>query len=760
MNRTTRPPHSENSGEAHAGLLVLLLLAGFAVCAFLFFQSRSDAPVPAVPPTESALTPTPTTPLVEFAPTAVPPEGTAEPSPRPLPDPAIEVARVQARIEAVIAVERARPLAFRRDFGGAAKTLDVWLAAHPVHPARALVGQQVARWRAAEAVLPALFAQPKALVGATLSIGHAPWLVTGVDHGRLVCRVPSQFGTVERPVEVSALSDPVLVPLLQRVDAAAQTSLAPAYLIGLGKNAEALAVLRGEDPAAETWRASVEECQQICDDGALLADLEAVEKLLAVPDLGRAAQRFEACENAHPGHEFLTIAYAAKISDWRPRLAARPAAAPITPVPAFAARPLPASVGRPNIILCMADDQGWGDVGYNGLSRNVTPALDAMAAASLRFNRFYAQQACSPTRAAVMTGRHPNRMGCHWPGMPLRKQEYTVAQAAKTAGYVTGHFGKWHLNGVAGFGKQIPDTDPLSPRNVGFDESFSVTNWFDLNWTFSHNGNPQTATGDGSEAIVAQALKFIGQTAPQKKPFFLCVWFGSPHQPHQPLPADLTTAGGSPYYGELVALDRSMGTLRAGLRELGVADNTIVWYCSDNGSWSDRAAPTDDGTNGPLRGRKGDMWEGGIRVPGLLEWPARIKPGVTDIPAGVVDMYPTLVEIMGAKVAHQIKPLDGISLVPLLAGKMKVRPQPLGFWHGRAAWSDNRYKLIKASAEKFELYDLIADPGESTDLASKHPGIVRSMKNDLEKWQESVLKSDHGEDYPGNKIVPPKKAKG
>ena len=413
---------------------------------------------------------------------------------------------------------------------------------------------------------------------------------------------------------------------------------------------------------------------------------------------------------------------------------------------------------RPNIILCMADDQGWGDVGYNGLSRIRTPSLDAMASAGLRFNRFYAQQSCSPTRAAVITGRHPNRMGCHWPGMPMRKQEVTIAQAAKAAGYVTGHFGKWHLNGVAGAGKQIPDSDPLSPRNVGFDESFSLSNWFDLNWTFSHNGKPESVTGDGSEAIVAQALKFIGQAADQKKPFLICVWYGSPHQPHQPLPEDLQTAGGSPYYGELVALDRSMGTLRAGLRKLSIADNTIVWYCSDNGSWSDSKAPTDDGSNGPFRGRKGDMWEGGIRVPGLIEWPARIRqPVVTDMPAGVIDIYPTLVEIMGVSVPNQVKPLDGISLLPLIDGKMKERPKPMGFWHGRSAWSDNRYKLIKVDRSKVELYDLASDPSEKTDLSAKHPQIVRKMKAELEKWEQSVLRSDRGEDYPGKRLIPPKK---
>jgi len=179
----------------------------------------------------------------------------------------------------------------------------------------------------------------------------------------------------------------------------------------------------------------------------------------------------------------------------------------------------PASADRPNIILCMTDDQGWGDVSYNGLKQIKTPALDAMAGAGIRFNRFYAAHpSCSPTRASVMTGRHPNRMGVFWPGMPIRTQEVTIAQAVKHAGYATGHFGKWHLNGVAGPGKVIPDSDPCSPRSVGFDESFSVSNYFETDWTFGRNGVPEKATGDGSDVIVAEALKFIENSAKQDKP--------------------------------------------------------------------------------------------------------------------------------------------------------------------------------------------------------------------------------------------------
>jgi len=411
---------------------------------------------------------------------------------------------------------------------------------------------------------------------------------------------------------------------------------------------------------------------------------------------------------------------------------------------------------NPNIILCMTDDQGWGDVSYNGLKQIQTPALDAMAAKGMRFNRFYAAHpSCSPTRASVMTGRHPYRMGCIWPGMPLKKEEMTIAQAVKRAGYATGHFGKWHLNGVAGPGKLIPDSDPLSPRNVGFDEAFSVSNYFELDWTFSHNGVPEKVTGDGSDAIVGAALKFIEENVKQDKPFLAVIWFGSPHVPHKPLAADLKKAGGSAYYGEMVGVDRSMGTLRRGLRRLGIADNTLVWFCSDNGSWLDPAAPSAHGSNGPLRGRKGELWEGGVRVPGLIEWPARIKrPVVTEVSACTSDIYPTIMDILNLKVPNQVEPLDGISLVPLLDGRMKERPSPIGFWARGfgLAWNDNRYKLIQNGPDKWDLYDMTVDISEETDLADRHPEIVNRMKAELENWRQSVLRSDRGEDYKGQSL--------
>lgn len=426
---------------------------------------------------------------------------------------------------------------------------------------------------------------------------------------------------------------------------------------------------------------------------------------------------------------------------------------------ASAAESPTAPAPRPNIILCMTDDQGWGDVSYNGLKKIQTPNLDDMAAKGLRFNRFYAAHpSCSPTRASVMTGRHPYRMECDWPGMPLRIEEMTIAQAVKLAGYSTGHFGKWHLSGgKPGAGRALPASDPLHPGHFGFDEWFTVSNWFDTDWTFSHNGELVKVAGDGSDAIVAQALKFIETKTIEKSPFLAVIWFGSPHIPLAPTAADLKAADGSPYYGEMVGVDRSMGTLRSGLRKLGIADNTLLWFNSDNGAWMDGKEPKDGfGSNGILRGHKGELWEGGIRVPGIIEWPDRIKtPSITEIPACTSDIYATLTDLLKIKVPHQNLPLDGISLIPLIDGQMKERPSPIGFWtqgntgleDGPAAWNDNRYKLVRRGAGKYELYDITSDLSEERDLAEQHPDIVQHMSAGLTAWLESVRRSRRGEDY-------------
>ena len=308
---------------SRAGLVWLLIS-----CAVLggagYGVYRATRPVPVA---QVTATPGPATPAPVVRETPAPPPA---PATAPVVDPAAERARVQARIEAVRAIELTRPQMARRDFSGAAQALESWLAAHPGHAQRAVVERQVARMRTAEKAVPALLARPAALVGAQIPVGNAVWTVSGVAGGRLLCQVPAQFGTVERPVEISALSEAALVQLMQRADAAGQTLLAPGYLLGLGKNAEAAAALRGIAPEVEALRAEVAEAVAVARDGALLAELDGVESLLARQEPGSAQARLAECEKTYAGHEFLTIAYAAKIGAWRTQIARAPA--PATPV--------------------------------------------------------------------------------------------------------------------------------------------------------------------------------------------------------------------------------------------------------------------------------------------------------------------------------------------------------------------------------------------------------------------------------------------
>jgi len=448
---------------------------------------------------------------------------------------------------------------------------------------------------------------------------------------------------------------------------------------------------------------------------------------------------------------------------------------------------------KPNIILCMADDQGWGDMAYNGHPVLKTPNFDAMAASALRFDRFYAAHpVCSPTRGSVMTGRHPNRFGCFKWGHTLRPQEITIAEALKTAGYVTGHFGKWHLGSVR-------KGSPVNPGASGFDEWFSAPNFFDNDPILSREGTAVQTKGESSMVTVDAALEFIEKHSKEKSPFLAVVWFGSPHGPHQAIEEDRAIYPDQQknfqhFYGEITGMDRAFGKLRKRLRTLGIDKDTILWYCSDNGG-----LPKVGSTGG--RANKGKVYEGGLRVPAILEWPARISnPRVSKVPCNTSDIYPTLLDITGVKMKNQ-PPLDGISLVPLVEGKMKTRPKPMGFWDhptggistpsqkwmtelleaqkagkesseisrlrldagditkqypldsfpGHAAWLDWPWKLHRIHSKKgdikFELYNLADDSAEQNDLATQNADRVNSMKSQLENWLASVVHSLNGRDY-------------
>jgi arylsulfatase A-like enzyme len=411
--------------------------------------------------------------------------------------------------------------------------------------------------------------------------------------------------------------------------------------------------------------------------------------------------------------------------------------------------------GKPNIIFVVADDMGFKDTGYSGNPIVKTPHLDRLAAEGLRFDNFYsAAGTCSPGRMAIMTGRTPLRARMTTTVGAMQEGEVTVAAALKTAGYETGHFGKW------GLGRE--GTHPLK---VGFDEAVWSKNYFDLGAAFfvgdsdKRNEAPAKTTGDTSVAIMDVALDFIGKRAKDNKPFFVQICFGSPHAPHQAaeefkkLYPDLTENEQN-LWGEISGLDAAVGKLRAELKQLGIADNTLLWFVSDNGGVS----PTSENE------RKGGI---GKRTIGLLEWPRRIpKPAQTNVPVCHIDMYPTVLDIAGVTMEHQ-PIIDGISLLPLFEGRMESRPKPLGFISGRyadkadptvcefnnAAWIDGSRMLRLDSptkrhkTETVTLYDILADPGQERNIADQNPEEIQRMLKDLAAWRESVKASFAGRDY-------------
>jgi arylsulfatase A-like enzyme len=414
-----------------------------------------------------------------------------------------------------------------------------------------------------------------------------------------------------------------------------------------------------------------------------------------------------------------------------------------------------------NFILVMADDQGWGQTGYYEHPVLKTPHLDEMASKGLRFDRFYAGgPVCSPTRATVLTGRTHDRTGVFDHGYALRKQEKTLPQAMKKAGYATGHFGKWHLNGLRGPGVPVLPKDPSGPEAFGFDHWLSVTNFFDLNPVMSRQGKFEDFKGDSSEIIVEEALKFMDKQVKADKPFFCVIWYGTPHSPWMALEKDLQEfnqleGNARAHYAELRAMDRSIGTLRAGLRKMNVEEDTLVWFTSDNGGLP-KINPT---TTGGLRDFKGSLYEGGIRVPAIIEWPKGInKFRTTKFPAGAVDIFPTIAEIAGLPDSSMRQPQDGQSLLQLMKKDVGPRGNPLIFRsRARMAIIDNDWKIIsqpRGDKRKIELFNLAEDPSESNDLFEPDHDQVTRLRKTLVDARTSIDRSVQGKDYPEGKVLP------
>lgn len=409
---------------------------------------------------------------------------------------------------------------------------------------------------------------------------------------------------------------------------------------------------------------------------------------------------------------------------------------------------------HPNIILIMTDDQGWGETGYYNHPVLKTPNLDKMAENGLRFNRFYAgAPVCSPTRASVLTGRSCIRSGVPSHGHALRKQEKVLPRALKKEGYITGHFGKWHLNGIRGPGVPIYEDDTHSPGEFGFDTWLSVSNFFDIDPVMSRNGDFEEFKGTSSDIIVDEALKFIESAIESQKSFFAVIWDGSPHAPFIAKEEDMNgfenlDDKSRKHYGELVAFDRSLGKLRSRLKELNIADNTIIWYCSDNGGLPGIVPETVGG----LRGNKGDVWEGGIRVPCIIEWEGHIKPDITNFPATTMDIFPTIADILNIPHSAFLEPVDGLSIKPLIENKKKkVRKKPIPFiFQGKGALVDNDFKLVATDIknETFELFDLKTDKTESVDISKENVKKYEQLKKKFLEWNISINNSIMGLDYP------------
>jgi arylsulfatase A-like enzyme len=430
-----------------------------------------------------------------------------------------------------------------------------------------------------------------------------------------------------------------------------------------------------------------------------------------------------------------------------------------------------AKADKPNVILVMSDDQGWTQTGYYGHPIAKTPNLDDMAKTGLRMDRFYSGAPfCVPTRATVLTGRSNARTGVDG-GKGINKQEQMLSTAFREAGYSTAHFGKWHLSGQNTTDHPLPASNLKNPGELGFDYWLSIFEQFNLNPILSRNGVAEQFEGDGSEVIVDEALKFIAGETKKDRPVFVVVWYSTPHRIFEASKEDVapylgrTDDSSALQLGELGAMDRSVGTLRQGLAELGIANNTLVWFTGDNGGLPDIDYRPDlpgvhPDSTGHLRGFKKDLYEGGIRVPTIIEWPATIEHRISHYPSGTIDIFLTLIDIAGLDPSSINSVNDGVSLASVFNNsEPPQRERPMGFRvNAGRAWLDNDWKLVRnyTSGEDgaFELYNVVGDPSESNNLIKQRPDIAARMMKELSTWDATIDRSITGADYPAGRVLP------
>ena len=439
--------------------------------------------------------------------------------------------------------------------------------------------------------------------------------------------------------------------------------------------------------------------------------------------------------------------------------------------------PMSGAAAAPNIVFIIADDLGWGDVGFHG-NEIKTPAIDRLAAEGARLDQFYVLPVCSPTRAAFLTGRYPIRHGLHigvvrpWARYGLPLEERTLAQGLKSAGYVTAITGKWHL------GHFEP---AYLPTRRGFDHQYGHYNGaidydtHEREGGFDWHRDDKVCRDEGysTHLIAKEASRLIAEHD-TTKPLFLYVPFNAVHSPHQ-VPAKYTEpyahlkGNRRIYAGMLAAMDEAIGKIVSAVEKKGLRENTLIVFCSDNGG----PAPGVVTSNGPLRAGKGTVYEGGVRVPAVAVWPEKIKAGsIVRAPLHIVDWYPTLLRLAGASLAQPL-PLDGRDAWPAItAGAASPHEDILinvtatggavrmGDWKlvvngqrqdaddvegprppGKKKGAKKKAATQPAAAGGIELFNLTEDPYEKTNLAGKNPQKVKSLQARLDAYAKAAVPS-------------------
>lgn len=422
---------------------------------------------------------------------------------------------------------------------------------------------------------------------------------------------------------------------------------------------------------------------------------------------------------------------------------------------------------RPNIVLMMADDLGYGDTGFNGNKIILTPHLDQMAEDGVKLTHFYAGgPVCSPTRGTFLTGRHYYRYGIWSANVGhLPDQEITLARMLKSKGYTTGHFGKWHVGTLSkthstkGPGRK-PAENFAPPWERDYDRSFvvesSVSTWdpgSDKNPFYDDSvplaGDDQSLLGGAARVVVDRAIPFMEQAVKNDTPFLAVVWFNAPHEPIKAGPDYLAMYKGygeaAHYFGCITELDEQVGRIRKRLKDLGVANNTLLCFCSDNGPEGKSPKGKKAGVTAGLRGRKRSLYDGGVRVPALAEWPGKIEAGsVVNTPCSTLDYFPMVANLTDYQMPDD-RPIDGQDLMPILMGHTTNREKAIPFRsRGNATIVKDQHKLV---LPKGELYNLSDDWSEKNNIASAHPDRVKLMTAELMKYLDSMQKSHAGEDY-------------